>query len=175
MFLVIFYDKVKNNAPESRCEDRMKWQTKEIDTYLQEKDYVDTALIPLVPISWVDEVKRTVAMGEFIEVITLEVERQFQGRVIHFPPFTYIKGEQIDSRLARLKEWTSEIREGGIKHLFFLTSDGEWKTIEHELNEPLIWLPTVPLEHLDLSYKRDIIAEQVKQLIPLLTSKWQST
>ncbi|NEU31156.1 YpiF family protein [bacterium LRH843] len=151
----------------------MKWQTKEIDTYLKEKEYVDTAIIPLIPISWQKEVKSTVALGEFISIIALEVERQFQGRVIHFPPFAYLKDEEVDIRVGRLREWMEELKKGDIKHIFFLTSDAEWKVVEQQLEDGLIWLPSIPLEHLDEKYKRDIITEQIKQLIPVLINKWK--
>ncbi len=152
----------------------MKWQAKEIDLYLQAKEYVDTAIIPLIPISWANgDVKPTVAMGEFISIITMEIERQFQGRVIQFPPFTYIRGEELSLRTTRIQEWSKDLLEGGMKYLFFLTSDSEWKPIEQQLEGPLIWLPTIPLEHLDMTYKREIIDEQVKQVIPLLINKWQ--
>ncbi|MCM3713579.1 YpiF family protein [Halalkalibacter oceani] len=153
----------------------MKWQTKEMDTYLQAKEYVDTALIPLVPISWKDDVKSTVAMGEFISMITHEVERQFHGRVVHFPSFTYLKAEEMTARLERLESWITELKAGGVTHFIFLTSDGEWKTSESEIEGLLTWLPTIPLEHLEESYKREIIADQLKQLIPILTKKWQES
>lgn len=152
----------------------MKWQAKEMDTYLQSKEYVDTAIIPLIPVSWQSDVKSTVAMGEFISIITLEVEKQFQGRVIHFPPFTYVKSEDLATRVARLQKWIVELMSGGIVHIIFLTSDGEWKISEQELEGMLIWLPTIPLEHMETSYKRDVIADQLKQLIPIMTNKWQN-
>lgn len=152
----------------------MKWQAKEMDTYLHSKEYVDTALIPLIPIAWQNNVKSTVAMGEFISIITYEVERQFHGRVIHFPAFTYVKSEEMSERVSRLKEWVKELTSGGVSHIIFLTSDGEWKISEKELEGMLIWLPTIPLEHMETSYKREVIGDQLKQLIPIMTNKWQN-
>ncbi|GAE34572.1 YpiF family protein [Halalkalibacter akibai] len=151
----------------------MKWQATEMDTYLQAKEYVDTAIITLVPVSWQTEIKQTVAMGEFISIMATELEKQFHGRVIQFPAFSYIKSEESPSRLARLEKWEAELKAGGVKHLVYLTSDSEWKLVENELNGMLIWLPTIPLEHMDVSYKREVISDQMKQLIPLMTNKWQ--
>ncbi|MCL7745926.1 YpiF family protein [Halalkalibacter alkaliphilus] len=152
----------------------MKWQATEMDTYLQAKEYVDTAIIPLIPLSWQKEVKQTVAMGEFISIITGEVEKQFHGRVVQFPSFAYLKSEKFDKRLERLSEWQEELRAGGINHIVFLTSDGEWKTVEGELDGMLLWMPTIPLEHMDVTYKKDVISDQMKQLIPILTNQWQN-
>ncbi|WP_100407226.1 YpiF family protein [Bacillus solitudinis] len=151
----------------------MRWQAAEMDTYLKEKEYVDTAIIPLIPISWKEQVKSTVAMGEFISIIASELERQFQGRAVLFPAFTYLKSESNETRLERLQSWTKELTDGGVQHLVFMTSDGEWKLIESQVNELLIWLPTLPLEHMDASHKREVMNEQLKQLVPILTNKWQ--
>ncbi|GAE25063.1 TPR repeat protein [Halalkalibacter wakoensis JCM 9140] len=151
----------------------MKWQATEMDTYLQAKEYVDTAIIPLIPLSWQKDVKQTVAMGEFISIITMEVEKQFHGRVVQFPGFTYVKTEDMNSRLARIDSWVDELKKGGMNHIIFLTSDGEWKAKENELEGMLLWLPTIPLEHMDNQHKKDVINDQMKQMIPILTNQWQ--
>lgn len=152
----------------------MKWQAKEMDTYLQAKEYVDTAIIPLVPLSLEKDVKSTVAMGEFILIISGELERQFQGRVILFPAFSYLKKEPLLQRKDRLVTWFKELEENGMKHCFLLTSDSEWKTIEEQLEQSLIWLPSIPLEHMDMKYQMEVVNDQIKQLIPILTNKWQN-
>ncbi|WP_078553289.1 YpiF family protein [Bacillus alkalicellulosilyticus] len=152
----------------------MKWQTTEMDTYLQAKEYVDTAIIPLIPISLQQQVKSTVAMGEFITIITNELERQFHGRVIEIPPFTYVKSEPINERLDRLNTWYQDLKDSGVVHVVFLTSDSEWKTVEQEVPELLLWLPTIPLEHMEQKYKVEAISDQIKQLIPIMTNKWQN-
>jgi hypothetical protein len=152
----------------------MKWQADEMDMYLQAKEYVDTAIIPLIPLSWQKEVKSTVAMGEFISIIASEVEKQFHGRVVQFPPFTYLRAEGAANCIGRIGNWESELRAGGISHIIYLTSDGEWKSVEDQLNGMLLWLPTIPLEHMEAGYKREVIADQLKQLIPIMTNKWQN-
>lgn len=152
----------------------MKWETKDIDTYLRAKEYVDTAVIPLVPIVWGDEMKSTVAMGEFISVITEQLERQFQGRIVLLPPFTYTNAESTTERIKRLKNWHDLLVNGGFRHVILLTSDVTWKESEQQLEGTLIWMPTIPLEHLDNDLKHDVITEQIKQLIPILTNKWQN-
>ncbi|MDV2884345.1 YpiF family protein [Alkalihalophilus pseudofirmus] len=152
----------------------MKWQSSEMDKYLQSKEYVDTAIVPLIPISWQKEIKSTVAMGEFISIITQELERQFQGRVVLFPAFTYLETENAEERTLRLKRWSEELKLGGMEHIVYATSDGFWKTVEEELGEWLIWLPSIPLEHLSPENRREVIGGQIKQLVPIMTNKWQN-
>ncbi|WP_100372717.1 YpiF family protein [Bacillus sp. FJAT-45037] len=152
----------------------MKWQAKEMDRYLQAKEYVDTAIIPLIPVSWQKDEKTTVAMGEFISIISIELERQFQGRVVLFPAFTYLNEEKDQAGKTRLKNWSDELKSGGMKHVIYATSDSWWKTVENELDDWLIWLPAVPLEHLSQDNKREVINQQINQLVPIMTNKWQN-
>ncbi|MFN7252221.1 MAG: YpiF family protein [Anaerobacillus sp.] len=151
----------------------MKWQAKEVDLYLQAKEYVDTAIIPLVPISWGDELKSTVQMGEFITLISDELERQFKGRVFQFPSFTYLKSEKLEERLLRLNAFDEHLKSNGISHIIFLTSDVEWKQIEAKMNDTLLWIPSIPLEHMEQKYKMETLSSQIKQMLPIITSKWQ--
>ncbi|RBW70268.1 YpiF family protein [Bacillus taeanensis] len=152
----------------------MKWTSKNIEAYMQSKEYVDTALIPLLPINWKTEIKGTVAMGEYITIIIAELERQLHGRVLEFPPYTYLKNEQFEEHVSRLKNWTEEIKAGGMKHVFYFTADNEWKQHEEQLDAPLIWMPVVPLEHMDERYKLEIVQDQTKQLLQIVTKKWQN-
>lgn len=152
----------------------MKWNSKEIDIYLTSKEYVDTALITLIPISFNGEMKQSVAMGEFSTILTNEIERQLHGRTLAFPSFTYLKSEEREKKLNRLKEWTSKLSDQGFKHLFLFTSDSEWKQFEQDLDATLIWLPVIPLEHMDGKYKTEILQEQTKQLLQIVTNKWQT-
>ena len=150
----------------------MKWTMKDLDIYLREREYVDTALIPLIPITLSQNVKMTAAMSEFIQVITGEMERQFKGRVLLFPPFTYLAQESLEMKKERLDHWTSELTENGIKHVFYITSDFEWKTAEKQLEGALLLLPVVPLEHMDEKYKHQLVSDQVSQLINVFVEKW---
>ncbi|GAF65279.1 hypothetical protein BTS2_2177 [Bacillus sp. TS-2] len=152
----------------------MQWKVLEMDQYIQAKEYVDTALIPLVPIDIKEEIKSTVSMGEFISIISLELEKQFKGRVLLIPSFTYLKSESEEDKTERLNQWIQELQNAGMHHCLLLSSDASWRLSEKRLKGDLFWLPTIPLEHLDSVNKRNVIAEQIKQLVPLLTNKWQN-
>lgn len=144
-----------------------------MDTYLQAKKYVDTALIPLIPIAFTDDMKMTVSMGDFIALMAEEIERQFHGRVFLLPPFTYLKDEEDTKRIERLKRWLSTLKENSFKEIILLTSDYVWKNSDKEIDEHLIWLPALPLENMDKQHQIQVIQEQIKQIIPLLMDKWK--
>jgi hypothetical protein len=151
----------------------MKWNVNDMDTYLKSKEYVDTALVPLIPIQWEKEIKTTVSMGEFILLISYQLERQFKGRLILFPEFSYLRSEPLADRTSRLIAWEEELNKGGIKHLFYITSDSEWRDKESTLLSNLLWLPYIPLEHVEEKYKEAMMTEQMNQLIPLFTNAWK--
>lgn len=151
----------------------MKWQAKDVDLYLQAKEYVDTAIIPLLPISWDKEIKSTVQMGEFILLITDELERQFKGRVFQFPAYTYLKTEDRVDKLKKLNDIDDHLKSNGFRHALYITSDIEWMQVEAKMKDTLLWIPSIPLEHLDQKYKSETLTHQMKQILPMMTNKWQ--
>ncbi len=62
----------------------------------------------------------------------------------------------------RLAQWGDGLKESGVKHCFFLTSDSGWKGVEDLMGDGLVWVPSIPLEHLDEQYKHSIMEDQVK-------------
>ncbi|MBH9967751.1 YpiF family protein [[Bacillus] enclensis] len=150
----------------------MNWNVKDIEVFETEKEYIDTAVIPVVPIDFSPEIKTSAAQTEFISLLTFHLERQFKGRMIMTPVFTYLMG-RTEEKTGELQEWGSRLKDSGVKHVFFLTSDSSWKKSEQQLNDQLIWVPSIPLEHLDEQYKHSIMEDQVKQLLNIIVQKWQ--
>ncbi|MBT2733312.1 YpiF family protein [Neobacillus sp. C211] len=150
----------------------MKWIPQDIETYLNAKEYVDTAVVPLISVSIGGEIKQSAAAAEFITLLTGYLERQFTGRLILIPPFTYLNSKNGESTLSDLKDWEASLAKGEFKHIFYITSEIEWRAREKELHGTVIWLPSIPLEHLDDSQKIGVIDSQVKQLLVLFTQKW---
>jgi hypothetical protein len=151
----------------------MKWIPQDVETFLKAKEYVDTAVIPLVPIDFGEEMKQSAQMSEFITLLTNHLERQFTGRIVLLPPFTYLNNESQETLLIRLLKWKENVEGCGFKNIFYLTSDSDWKLSEEKLGSTLIWIPTLPLENMDESQKISLIDSQVKQLLNLFTRKWR--
>lgn len=116
--------------------------------YLQAKDYIDTAVIPLINIKVGDHFKMAAEKGEFTQLLSEELERQLKGRVYLLPPYTYVDRNEITVQGLR------DLREELISefpHVVLLTSDENWKS-EDALGK-IIVTPSVPLEHLNDSLK----------------------
>lgn len=152
----------------------MKWVSQDIEMFLKEKQYVDTAVLPLLPVSFGDDIKQSLAMTEFISLLSVQLERQFRGRLIMLPGYAYLKSAGEESLLSGLGEWEAELKAQGFKHIFLLTSDSMWKSLEDRLEGGLIWLPSLPLEHMDENYRNSILDDQVKQMLNLFVQKWQN-
>ncbi|MGD6966806.1 DUF2487 family protein [Rossellomorea vietnamensis] len=152
----------------------MNWNGKEVETYLKEKKYIDTAIIPLLPLGFGEDMKTSAAQGEFISLLAMHLEHQFKGRLMLFPSFTYLKTEEEGSAEKRLQEWRSSMIDSGFQYVFFLTSDSDWRFASDELERSLMWLPSIPLDNMDEKYKHSIMEDQVKQLLNVIVKKWQS-
>ncbi|MFS0764757.1 YpiF family protein [Peribacillus phoenicis] len=150
----------------------MKWTAKDLDMYMQSKEYVDTVLIPLVPLSFRGQMKQTGSMNEFLTILSLEIEKQMKGRILLLPTFHYLSDE-LD-KVERLKRWANEVKENNFKHVFFLTSDFEWKKEERELENNLVWIPAIPLEALEIEQAREMIHQQVIQILDIFSYNWKN-
>ncbi|MEH7441688.1 YpiF family protein [Bacillus sp. JJ1122] len=149
----------------------MKWVAADIEMYQKAAEYVDTAIIPLMPVSFDRDMKQSASMAEFIGILTGQLEKQFKGRIFLLPAFVYIKGHS--GNLKTLQEWEKTLLDKQFKHLFFVTSDSSWRQLENEISGTLLWLPSLPLEHMQDQQKVSIVEDQVKQLLTLFTEKWE--
>lgn len=151
----------------------MKWIPQDIETFLNAKEYVDTALIPLIPIGFEKDMKQSASMSEFIMLIINNLERQFTGRILLFPPFTYLKNENEEKMLMEIQNWTKAVKMCEFRHIFYITSDSDWKMHEEKLNTNLLWVPAPPMDKLDDSQMIPLIDNQVKQIQDLFVKKWR--
>lgn len=145
----------------------MKFQAEDADLFLQSKDYIDTAIIPLVGIN-ARHIKQTVSLGEFTMLVAEDLERQLKGRVFLFPPYTYLEvNNRKQEDILALKQSLQE----HFQHVVFITSDNKWKE-QLEVSESAFILQSVPLEHLKVNLKQKVIQDSVEQILNFLLQKW---
>ncbi|MFI8722246.1 YpiF family protein [Bacillus altitudinis] len=145
----------------------MKFQAEDADLFLQSKDYIDTAIIPLVGIN-ASHIKQTVSLGEFTMLVAEDLERQLKGRVFLFPPYTYLEvNNRKQEDILALKQSLQE----HFQHVVFITSDNKWKE-QLEVSESVFILQSVPLEHLKVNLKQKVIQDSVEQILNFLLQKW---
>lgn len=141
---------------------------KDMDQYLSQKDYVDTAVVPLLQLDLSEAgLKSSAGASEYLQSLTAMLEKQFKGRILLFPPVAYTKN--VDrNRLS--EEISSEMEKAGFKHVFYMTTDAEWRSVEELKN--VLWLPAIPTEHMDRNFKQSVMEDQLRQVLPLFLKEW---
>ncbi|WP_071459959.1 YpiF family protein [Bacillus massilinigeriensis] len=152
----------------------MKWVPADIEMYLQAAEYVDTAIIPLLPIDLEDGMKDSATKTEFATLLSGFLERQFRGRVILMPGIPYQKGME-DNVLPQLEEWNKSLGKVSLRHVFFITSDLAWKQREDKIGGNLLWVPSLPLQQMDERSKTAALEDQAAQLMSLFAQKWEES
>ncbi|KJJ41782.1 hypothetical protein UM89_10845 [Bacillus subtilis] len=147
----------------------MKWRITDAKDYLQSKDYIDTAVIPLISIKVGAHFKVAAEKGEFTHLLSEELERQLKGRVYLLPPYTYV--DRNEKTVQGLKDLREELI-SEFRHVVLLTSDESWNS-EDALGK-IIVKPSVPLEHLNDSLKRKILDERTAEILNVLLQLWST-
>ncbi|WP_026694834.1 YpiF family protein [Peribacillus kribbensis] len=150
----------------------MKWVQKDIEMFQEAREHIDTVLVPMIGIDMGTGMKQSAQMQEFLAILASEIERQFKGRMILLPPFTYWPPSDSLTLQHSALSWKNSILEEGFKHVFFITCDSLWRGNEGELGGSLIWIPSIPLEGLDDHYKRELMSGQVSQIANVFAQKW---
>ncbi|MGA3598551.1 YpiF family protein [Lysinibacillus agricola] len=146
----------------------MYFNANDMTSFMAQKEFIDTAIVPLVSVDLTSEkMKQSGSEADFLLSLTSFVEQQFKGRLLLMPPFSYsviLKDEEMPKQLE------AQLHNAGFKHVFFITCDHSWTNIGDEVN--VIWLPAIPLESMDKSVKNSILEDQLRQVIPMLSTKW---
>lgn len=146
----------------------MYFQVKDVQQFQNQKEFIDTAIVPLVSLSFEDhKIVKSSSEVDFIMSLTAFIEQQFKGRLMLIPPISYTEEIKENFDVIKLKE---SIQKGGFKHVLFVTCDHEWTSMNDAID--VLWLPAIPLDSMDKDVKKRILEEQLKQVIPVLTSKW---
>ncbi|MFO7317036.1 MAG: YpiF family protein [Bacilli bacterium] len=146
----------------------MYFQVKDVQQYQQNKEFIDTAIVPLVSLDFAeDKIVKSSSEAEFLMALTSFIEQQFKGRLMLIPPYSYTEDMKDEKLVQTLKK---NIQEGGFKHVIFITCDHFWTKLQDVID--VIWLPAIPIESMDKDVKKRILEEQLKQVLPVLSSKW---
>ncbi|TQR19766.1 DUF2487 family protein [Psychrobacillus vulpis] len=146
----------------------MHWNGKDSAVFQAQKEFIDTAVIPLTLIDGSEHgFQFAASAADFTLSLGNVIENQFKGRIVLFPSFSYTSNQD---KLTLFENWKEEINKAEFKHIFFITSDREWNTMGEEQN--VIWIPSVPLESMDQKMRNSILEDQLRQLVPIFAKKW---
>ncbi|WP_251635753.1 DUF2487 family protein [Sporosarcina sp. NCCP-2716] len=146
----------------------MNWNAADMNTYLQQKEYIDTAIVPLIKMETAEgRMKASASSADFLMNLSSFIEQQFKGRVMVTPPFSYSPSMDLSVFSSGL---ASDMADSPFRHIFYLTTDAAWTSIT--VKGTVLWLPPIPIENMDERLKHSILEDQLKQLLPSLTEAW---
>lgn len=144
---------------------------REISQYMEQKEYVDTVVIPLVELDLSTAgMRQSAGAAEYMIALTSLLERQFKGRLLLLPPVSYAKNTD---RAHLAGELQKEMRQSDFKHIFYMTTDATWRTVQ-DFGQ-LLWLPAVPTEHMDQKFRHSVMEDQLRQVLPLFLNEWSAS
>ena len=146
----------------------MIYKVNDVEQFQAQKQFIDTAIIPLLQLDFSEVgMKQTSSASEYLMSLTTFIEQQFRGRLMLLPPFSYTKLSKSSELPISLE---AELLEAGFKSVIFITCDHDWTQMKDRIN--VIWLAPIPLESMDKTVKQRILEDQLKQVIPFLTTAW---
>ena len=148
----------------------MKWVPKDISMYKQAKEYVDSALLTAVPLSFSEEMEQSAVMNEFMIGLNYELEKQFKGRILIVPQLVYL--EDTGNKLELIKPITAVLAKNGFKHIFLLSSDEDWSS-EHELEAELFFIPLIDPET-EVGEIRELAKERAQEIGESFKEIWNN-
>ncbi len=152
----------------------MKWTSEDLKKYVQAKEYIDTAIIPVqgFQMNQEKEMAKDAIQREILSVYSNEIEKELSGRVLLTPQYNYIKSKDLKDEVARLNNWIEYIQEQPFTTVFLLTFDNQWKKCERDINGELLWFPSVQTNDIKSEETIQMIRSQVEQISELIRSYW---
>ena len=148
----------------------MKYQSIDTELFINSREYIDTVIIPLNPVTFDDGFGQTVSSYEFMTLLTYELEKELKGRLFLAQSLPYIKSSTVEEKLQLLSIWLDYYKGEGFTHIQFLTTDSKWTTIGQ--GEHVVWIPAIPIDKMPPEAVKSVISEQTKQLAGILTESW---
>src|SRR5699024_10005273 len=84
----------------------VKWTSDDLSKYVQAKEYIDTAIVPLVgfQMNAENEMNKDAFQREVLSIYTNEIEKELSGRLLLAPNYNYIKTKDLSEEVTRLNK-----------------------------------------------------------------------
>ncbi|WP_407268689.1 DUF2487 family protein [Radiobacillus sp. PE A8.2] len=150
----------------------MQWCQKDIQQYNEAEQYVDTLVIPLMPMAVNQQMDKLGFQGELLKLYVNGLEQHYKGRLFLMPTYAYFHPENDEQEINRLNTWIAEMKQKPFEHVFLFSFDSFWKKHERKLDGTLLWVPAMQTGNLDDSNTKVMMNDQLKEIIGLIKSFW---
>ncbi|MRG86392.1 DUF2487 family protein [Salinibacillus xinjiangensis] len=156
----------------------MKWKRQDMQQYLKSKEYIDTAIVPLLPFSMEgndEDLLSLTYQHEVMDVFTERLEKEYKGRIFRFPTYSYLATSKIEDEVERLNGYYEQLKTQPFQFVFYLTFDAKWKKHEKNLEGQLLWLPILKDGDIHQEETKKVILDQNEQITDLIRAYWSET
>ena len=129
-------------------------------------------VVPLIPITFDDQMKQLTSSSDFISILSMEIEKKFKGRIFLTPTFYYVNGDK--KKVDSLQNWIMELKQAKFKYIYFLSSDHSWEKEEKNLTGSFLLIPVFSVEHLEMEQAHEVIKQQSQIIIDIFIDKWKN-
>ncbi|WP_162297838.1 DUF2487 family protein [Halalkalibacillus sediminis] len=154
----------------------MKWNFNDAEQYVQAKEYIDTAIIPLIPYSFSsdEDIQKLSFQKEVMDVFTTQIEKELKGRIFLIPEYYYLKDAKIEEEKQNLDQQIEHVQSQPFNHVFLLTFDSQWRKKVKEFDADLLWIPSIKEGNLNQVDKQQLIQAQVEEVLQLIKESWSN-
>jgi hypothetical protein len=149
----------------------MKWELASIERYIEAKEYIDTALIPLIQVKLEDDLKLSLADSSWVLGVAGSIEEQLTGRVMLFPQMSYTGHEEEVHIISTLNTYALHIEQYGFKNVIFLTHNNSWEAKAEQLIAKILDIPREKPDSLDFSTGE--IKDYAQKIVPRIIGFWK--
>lgn len=152
----------------------MLWNKEDLRQFVQAKEYIDTLMVPLVPFTFEEdaEMEKKAGQGEIIRLFTREIEKEFKGRLVLSPEYTYLSQSRKEDEEVRLSQWVDNIKKQPFEHIFFFTFDSHWRKFEKKMEGTIIWVPGISGNDLSEEEVQKAVKTQLSDIKQFIRSYW---
>lgn len=149
----------------------MKWELTTADQFIEAKEYIDTAIVPLIKIELGEQFKPALINSTWLTGVASGVEGQLMGRVMLFPVYSYTGLEKEDHLIANLNTYTTHLQQHGFKNVIFLTHIPMGISMKEQLKAEFISVAPEHPESLDIS--SDEVSKRSQEMVPKIIAFWK--
>lgn len=142
-----------------------------MDEYLANKEYIDTALVPLFKIELEPRMRESATKATWLSGVVTHLEEQLTGRVLLFPPVSYTSSHQPEELITFLNRYTDELLNQGFMHQIFITVEEKWLEHEPRLAAKILYID-VKEEQLD-DQSSQTLFNHAQRYVNQLISLWR--
>lgn len=140
----------------------MIFNHEDIKTLHLEKDYIDTAIVPVIEVDYTNNYLKIADELEMLQVVLMNLEAQFKGRLLLLPTIQQLKGQTPVHEVIEI-----QLRSFGFKTILFV---GPNQSISENIHFQKINI--MPLSSMDDSMKQEFVQENVKLLMKSIIFEW---